>query len=118
MLQHASDVFDKFPAAGYDERLLGANGVVRFNVRDQGSWRVEINDGYFKWGEGRGQDTLVIDVDERELLRVVERQAHFITAVMRGDILVSGDLSLLLTLHAFLGGPRRYVKTTAEESRP
>jgi hypothetical protein len=104
----AKEVFSRPPPSGFDERLTGVSGAIRFDVRNVGTWRLEIADGRYVIDDHQEPANLVLTLDEKDLVAVAERKQYFLTSVMRGDIQAKGELALLLKLNAFVTGPPRY----------
>ena len=102
MGKSARELFAGAGTEGYESRLAGTRGTVRFDVRGSGSWLLKIDDGRYSIQEGSGNADLVVASDEEDFSQVMEGRHNFITAALQNRLEASGDLGLLMRFQAVL----------------
>lgn len=117
MNKRAREVIAELPSTGYDARLAGMHGTIRFDVRDAGTWRLRVDDGKIAVLEGSGDADLRLACDEPDFVEVVEGRQNFVTAILQGRIEATGDLSLALRYHGSLARTPSKVGQPAEVRR-
>jgi hypothetical protein len=100
--ERASDLFTGLGSGGRDTRLAGTRGIVRFDVRGAGSWRVHLDDGRYAVERGGGDCDLSIGCDEADFVHVMLGSQNFVTALLQNRFEASGDVALLLRLNVVL----------------
>jgi putative sterol carrier protein len=98
------ELLGAIPHSGYDARLSGTRGTVRFDVAGHGSWRLRIEDGRFDVLDGGGDADLVLTCDEPAFVELIDGTQNFVTALLQGRILAEGRLALALKFHGVLRG--------------
>lgn len=95
----ATSVVHTLPATGFDPRLCGVRGTIQFDVAGAGTWRLAIDDGHTELLEDAGPCELTIACDETDFVGLLRGEKSLLTAVLRGDVEVAGDLVLALRFH-------------------
>ena len=83
----------------HDVLLAGIHATIRFDVEGVGTWCLRIDDGRADLVEGAAPADLTIYCDERVFVGVIRGETSLLTAVLRGDAEVVGDLSLAFRFH-------------------
>jgi glycogen debranching enzyme len=74
--------------------MWGVRSSHRFDVEGVGSWRVDIDDGYFDVVESGDEADLVLELTEQVFLAIVRGEQNAATAVLDGSMKAVGDFSL------------------------
>ena len=101
----ATVVVQQLPAHGFDPRLHGVHGTIRFDVVGSGTWRLRIEDGRTELTEGAGASDLTIACEEADFGDLLRGSASLLTAALRGDVDVQGDIALALRFHGLRAVP-------------
>src|SRR5262245_45154285 len=102
MNKRARELIAELRSTGHDARLAGTHGTIRFDVRNEGTWRLRIDVGTVTVLEGPGDADLLLACDEPDFVEVVEGRQNFVTAILQGRIEATGNLSLALRYHGSL----------------
>jgi glycogen debranching enzyme len=74
--------------------MWGVRSSHRFDVEGVGSWRVNIDNGYFDVVESGDEADLVLALTEQVFLAIVRGEQNAATAVLDGSMKAVGDFSL------------------------
>jgi len=80
------------------EKAKGTTAIYRFDVRDVGSWLVDVDDGRVTVTESDGDADCVLQASEELWGKLIRGEANATTAYMTGKLKVKGDLELALKL--------------------
>ena len=83
-------------------RAAGKHVSYRFDLRGDGSWRLELADGKVTVTESDANADCVVETTEAVLLRIVSGKQSPALAYMRGKIKVEGRTDLALGLRDLL----------------
>ena len=101
-------LFERIRRLGRVDALADVDGRLRFDVHTAD--RVEqhaiiVHRGQLSVGRELDEADCVVDLDKELLDRMAAGQANAMTALLRGDMMVSGDVRLLVLLERLLPGP-------------
>lgn len=97
--ESASVTVEQLPAHGFDPRLQGVRGTIRFDVAGTGTWRLRIDDGRTELIEGGGPSDLTITCEPADFGDLLRGTTSLLTATLRGDVEVKGNIALALRFH-------------------
>lgn len=80
----------------------GKHVSYRFDVREVGRWRVELDDGTIRVEESDAEADCAVEADEATFLGIVRREKSPALAYMTGKIKVRGDVGKLAELQEIL----------------
>jgi hypothetical protein len=101
-------LFDRISRLGRVDALAGVDGRLRFDVHvaDRVERRaIIVHRGQISVAHDVDDPDCVVDVDKELLDRMAAGQTNAMTALLRGDMMVSGDVGLLVLLERLLPGP-------------
>jgi len=114
-VESARAFFEALAARGNEPRLADAVGTWEFDIDDAGRWTVAVDHGALHVADGRqafaaGEPTTRLRLREDELLRLVHGEGHenLFTALLRGDLVVEGELAFAQKLQAILPIPEEW----------
>jgi len=96
--QTVREFFDSIEDRLDPEKARGTTATYRFDVRDVGSWLVDVDDGRVSVSEGGGDADCVLQASEELWGKLIRGEANATTAYMTGKLKVKGDLELALKL--------------------
>jgi putative sterol carrier protein len=108
-----ADFFDDLNRRGHEPLLGKLAGRVRFDVVDNGRtrrWLVAIDKGEVSVAQGADEGTgadCTVRADKAVFDRLFRGQENAMAAVLRGAIVCSGDVDLLLGIQRVFPGPQR-----------
>lgn len=79
-------------------KLDGIDATYRFDVGEDGSWRVEIQDGAARVEESQADADCVVRASRETFEKIVRGKQNPATAVMLGKLKIEGDMTLALKL--------------------
>ncbi len=102
-------LFDRIRRMGRVDALADVTGSLRFDV-DQGGgqtvqWTVAVHSGHITVEQHGGDADCVVQLGADLLGQMASGRANAMTALLRGDMMVSGDVQLLVLLERLLPGP-------------
>ena len=106
----AAMLFERISHAGRVNALAEVDGTVRFdlNLGDRiDSWLLAVRRGEISVSHGRGDADCVVELDKDLIDRMATGQANAMTALLRADMMVTGDVKLLVLLERLLPGPAK-----------
>ena len=114
-VESARAFFAALAARGHEPRLADAVGTWEFALDDAGSWTVTVDHGALHVADGQQapaveKPTTRIRLREDELLRLVRGDGHenLLTALLRGALVVEGDLAFAQKLQTILPIPEEW----------
>jgi hypothetical protein len=119
---NARAFFEALATRAHEPRLVDAVGAWEFNVEDVGTWTVAVDHGALSVTagapppalEGTGEPKTRLRLREDELLRLVRGDEHenLFTGVVRGAIVIEGELAFAQRLQAVLPLPDEWSART------
>jgi len=109
----AARFFEELGSRGHEPLVGRASGSARFDLVDGSRterWLVTIDQGDITVSRRRAAADCVLRVDRAFFERIVSGESNVMAAVLRGEVAVTGDPSLLVLLQRLVprpGGPRR-----------
>jgi hypothetical protein len=106
--------FEALARQGYEPRLADAVGTWEFNIEDVGTWTVAVNHGELRVTakqtrpvDSGGVPTTRFRLREDELVRLArgDRHENLFTGVIRGAIVVEGQMAFAQKLQTILPLP-------------
>jgi hypothetical protein len=100
--------FEEISRRGSDELLEGANGVIRFDIDDNGHserWVVSIDDGALDVSHRNVTADTRVRLTRKTFEQVVAGKANVTAGVLQGAIVAQGDLELLIRFQRLFPGP-------------
>lgn len=111
MTEAITRFFESLEQRGYDPRLGGAVGTARFDVTDGDQinhWLISIDRGKLQVSRGDGAEEAVdavLTCDSAVFDRMVRGELNGVAALLRGVVVVRGDLQLMISIGRLLPGP-------------
>ncbi|SCL44297.1 SCP-2 sterol transfer family protein [Micromonospora citrea] len=93
--------FEQLSRIGQDPRFRKVQGSVRFDIRDHDQvrqWLLTIDHGQIRVSPGGGAATSVLTLSSEVAEAMVRGEMNGLSAMLRGEILVDGDLGLALRM--------------------
>ena len=103
-----SSFFEALGQRGHEPLLEKVEGTVRIDAYKNGQadcWLVTINRGDLSVVRGEREADAVFGGDADVLDRVVRGEENALAAMLRGAVMVAGDLRLILKMERLLPGP-------------
>jgi putative sterol carrier protein len=101
--ESAQQFFDDLAARADPARAGDLSASYRFEIADQGSWHVDVENGAVTVTRSTEPADCVIATDEQTFLAVVRNEQNPMGAFMTGKIRVEGDMGLALRLRDLVG---------------
>jgi putative sterol carrier protein len=98
MSEKITEFFEQLEQHVDPERLEGIDATYRFDVGEDGSWRVEIADCKVRIEESTGDADCVVRASTETFDKIVRGKQNPATAVMLGKLKIEGDMTLALKL--------------------
>lgn len=108
MSETTAEFFQDLANRGHEPLWRSVTGAVRIEVLDESSvdrWLVVIDDGDATVSHADGDADCVVRVEKQLLGSLARGEAHFMAALLRGEIACHGDLDLALALQRVFPGP-------------
>jgi putative sterol carrier protein len=102
--------FDDLAAREHEPLLQGASGTVRFDLVDGRRvehWYVSIDNGDVTVSHELAAADTVLRTERSVFDRIASGRMNALAAVLRGELLPDGDLSLLMGFQRLFPGPPR-----------
>ena len=101
-------LFERISRLGRVDALAEVDGRLRFDIHDGD--RVEhraiiVHRGQISVGHEVDDPDCVVDADKALFDRMASGQSNAMTALLRGDMMITGDVLLLVLLERLLPGP-------------
>jgi SCP-2 sterol transfer family len=106
-------------ASGHEPLLESVNGSIRFDVLEGGQIEpctIRIDDGDVTMSRDTGEAECVLRLDRAMLESITTGELNAITAFLRGELCVEGDMQMLVRFHRLLPGPAAGVHSLAGDS--
>ena len=104
----AAAFFEELARRGYEPLLEPVTGSIRFDYRDGGRgghWLVVIERGNLAVSRRHDAADAVVQASADVVDGIVTGQVNTTAAVLRGQVMVDGDLHLLLMFDRLMPGP-------------
>jgi SCP-2 sterol transfer family len=101
-------LFERISQSGRVDSLGEVSGTIRFDlhVGDRvDSWLLTVHSGQVTVSHGDGDADCVVDLDKDLANRMASGEANAMAALLRADMMVTGDVRLLVLLERLLPGP-------------
>jgi putative sterol carrier protein len=102
--------FQKLGRRGHEPLLAKVTGRVRFDLLEGGRtdrWLVAVDKGATTVSHKGGAAECTIQTDRALFERLCRGEANAIAAVLRGELVCSGDVELLFAIQRLFPGPPR-----------
>ena len=96
---------DRLKSNPYDERFRYIAGSYLFDVDQVGTWRVSVDHGKIQVFEGAHAADCIIRTSAMEFAHILKGERNLLTAFMRGEVEVEGDLALAQKLLGIVPAP-------------
>lgn len=103
-----AELFDRLGSRGHDPFLERVRGTVRFDVATDTEilyWSVTIDRGTVRVTRDEGDADCIVHTTKARLDRVATGAANAMAMLLRAEIIVHGDVQLLVMLERVLPGP-------------
>ncbi|SCG39933.1 SCP2 sterol-binding domain-containing protein [Micromonospora coxensis] len=100
--------FQQLAEMGHDPRLCKVRGSIRFDIREGDrlrQWLLMIDHGQLRVSPGGGPAQAVLKLSSEVAEAMVRGELNGLSAMLRGEILVDGDLALALRLGRLFPAP-------------
>ena len=109
-IENARACFEALARRGHEPRLADAVGTWAFDIEDVGTWTVAVDHGALSVTDNTrtrtadGAPTTRLRLGENELVRLArgDRHENLFTGVIRGAIVVEGELAFAQRLQTIL----------------
>ena len=98
MAETVREFFESIESRLDPEKTRGTTASYRFDVRDVGSWHIDVDDGRVAVAESGADADCVIQASEELWGKIIRGEANATTAYMTGKLKVKGDIGLALKL--------------------
>jgi len=118
--KEVEQVFDKLKQVASPEIVSKVDAVYVFDVEDKGKWHVDLKTGSGSVGQGIPQEKadVTITINEKNFLKMFNRELKPATAFMSGKLKLSGDLAKAMALETVMKETRdRSFHTLATQRR-
>ena len=108
--------FAELAERGDEPLLRKASGSMRFDIaagRRTRRWLVSVDKGTLAVTEGDADATCVIHADQGVFDKVASGRLNAVAAVLRGELIVTGDWRLLVRMQRLFPSPPRRRKRAA-----
>jgi putative sterol carrier protein len=82
--------------------LEGLHATCRFDILDEGSWVITVDDGDIRLERSSRAADCVVSCDRDEFMRLAAGEANLINSAMQGRIRVDGSSLVAKKLHGVL----------------
>jgi predicted lipid carrier protein YhbT len=121
MSDATEEFFHELGRRGYEPLVAKFSGSIRFDVTDgdhTARWLVRIDRGNVAVSSAGGDGDCTIRADRALFDRLARGEEQVMAAALRGALVCSGDVEMLLAIQrVFPGPPRTAVRTGAIGSR-
>lgn len=104
-----AQLFDRVGRLGRINMLAGVSGSLRFDIAEDeqvvDQWSVLVQNGRISVEHRGGDADCVVSVGMELLGGMACGQSNAMSALLRGDMMVTGDVQLLVLLERLLPGP-------------
>jgi putative sterol carrier protein len=109
MRQATTEFFEELGRRGHEPLIAKFSGRVRFDLIDDDHvdrWLVTIDRGDIRVAHRGGPRTCTMTVEADLFERIVRGEENAMSAVLRGALVCTGDVDLLLAIQKIFPGPR------------
>jgi predicted lipid carrier protein YhbT len=102
------ELFDRLGRRENDPSLERTRGIVRFDLATDAEilyWSVRIDRGEISVSRAHGDADCIVYTTKARFDRIATGEANAMTMLLRAEIVVHGDVGLLVILERFLPGP-------------
>ena len=102
--------FDDLVARGHEPLLQNDSGTLRFDLMDGRRvehWYVSIDKGDINVSHDDAAADTILRTDRSVFDRIASGRMNALAAMLRGELVPEGDLSLLMAFQRFFPGPPR-----------
>jgi hypothetical protein len=117
-IESARAFFQTLAARAQEPRLANTVGTLELDVMGSGTWTITVDRGAVRVAEGPPPKSDIepgtrIHVREDELVRLLRGEYHqnLVTALLRGALVIEGDLRLAQSLQAIVPVPEDWGTT-------
>ena len=108
MPDFTAEFFESLRRRGPEPLLGNTRGSVRFDLTDSSErWLVTIDRGNLTVSRRGGKADCIVRARKKVLDRVAAGKQNAMTAMLRGEVVVEGDPTLLVRLQRLLPSPPR-----------
>lgn len=100
--------FDDLDARGHEPLLKSASGTIRFDLVDRKRvehWAVAIDEGDVAVSRSPAEADAVVRVEKSTFGGMISGRVNAMAAVLRGEVVPQGDLSLVILFQRVFPGP-------------
>ena len=101
-------LFERVSRGGRVDSLGEVVGTIRFDLHSGDrteSWLLAVQRGHVDVSHGGGEADCVVDLDKDLANQLATGEDNAMAALLRADMMVSGDVKLLVLLERLLPGP-------------
>jgi putative sterol carrier protein len=116
MVDATTTFFEALGRSGREPLIAKFSGSVLFNVTDRGQtehWRLAFDGGTVSVTHDLGDADCTISGDRKVFDRVSRGEANAMAAVLRGALVCTGDVEMLLAIQRIFRGPPATVEPEA-----
>jgi putative sterol carrier protein len=103
MAESVQEYFETLPSRVPPENTAGMTNSYLFEIKDVGTWLVDVNDGTVTVKEGEAEADVRIGMSEEVFQKLVAGEQNPMRAVMTGKIRVKGNMGAASKLQKILG---------------
>ena len=113
-----TNLFEQIATRGHIDVLENVSGTLLFDIADPDApetWWVSVDNGDVRVerGAGNGTPTCLVRCTSELLERIAGGEANAMAAVLRGEMVVDGDLQFLMMVQRVFPGPPGATHPTA-----
>jgi putative sterol carrier protein len=105
-----AEFFDALAKRGHEQLLQHATGTMRFDLRDGKTierWLVAVTKGDIVVSRRNARADVVVSADKALFDRIASGKANALTAMLREEISVEGEVRLVVAFQRLLPAPAR-----------
>jgi predicted lipid carrier protein YhbT len=105
-----AEFFDALAKRGHEQLLQHATGTMRFDLRDRKTierWLVAVTKGDIVVSRRNARADVVVSADKALFDRIASGKANALTAMLREEISVEGEVRLVVAFQRLLPAPAR-----------
>jgi predicted lipid carrier protein YhbT len=103
------ELFDRTGRLGRVDMLTDVTGSLRFDISEGeqvvDQWIVSLHNGQISVEHRGGDADGVVSLDRQLMAQMATGRSNAMSALLRGDMMVTGDVHLLVLLERLLPGP-------------
>jgi putative sterol carrier protein len=102
MPESAREFFEELADRPRSTQARGLTASYRFDIEDEGNWRLDVDDGVVSVEESAAAADCIIWSSEETFLRIVRGEESAMGAYLSGKVKVAGDVGLAVRLRDLL----------------